>query len=240
VAEGLVYVGSYDYKLYCLNASTGTFKWSFPSGGQVKSSPAVADGKVYVGSSDNNLYCLNASTGALIWDYNVGYATWSSPAVANGIVYIGSEGIGEGFLLAFGSLTYINKVEYDVHTFSVPIISNSMISDFNFDQPMKEISFNVTGATGIAGLEGFCTVTIPTQLLGSPYTVYIDGSPVTPDETYTATQATLHFNYTHSTHKIQIIGTTVIPEFPTTIMSTLILTIIVLTVLFTRRRTREF
>src|SRR5271165_2119830 len=38
-------------------------KWSYATGGNVWSSPAVANGVVYAGSSDGNLYALKASTG---------------------------------------------------------------------------------------------------------------------------------------------------------------------------------
>src|SRR5258708_18830373 len=48
VAGGVVYVGSYDGKLYALHAVTGTRKWSYIEGLEIYSSPAVANGVVYV------------------------------------------------------------------------------------------------------------------------------------------------------------------------------------------------
>ena len=65
--------------------------WSYTTGGQVLSSPAVVDGRVYVGSWDNKVYCLNASTGSLIWNYTTGNSLYNSiPAVVDGRVYVGS------------------------------------------------------------------------------------------------------------------------------------------------------
>jgi outer membrane protein assembly factor BamB len=90
VANGVVYVGSFDNNVYALNASTGTLLWRYRTGFYVYSSPAVANGVVYVGSTDNNIYALNAGTGALLWKYTTG-AVQSSPAVANGVVYVASE-----------------------------------------------------------------------------------------------------------------------------------------------------
>jgi parallel beta-helix repeat protein len=90
VADGRVYVGSDDGKVYCLDAETGASKWSFATGGSVCSSPAVADGRVYVGSTDRKVYCLAASTGELFWNYTTGNYVSSSPAVADGKVYVGS------------------------------------------------------------------------------------------------------------------------------------------------------
>src|SRR5260370_26222324 len=50
VAGGVVYVGSYDGKLYALHAVTGTLKWSYLGGSRGHSSPAGASGGGYVGS----------------------------------------------------------------------------------------------------------------------------------------------------------------------------------------------
>jgi outer membrane protein assembly factor BamB len=38
-ADGTIYVGSYDHKLYAINPN-GTLKWSYVTGGSVFSSPA--------------------------------------------------------------------------------------------------------------------------------------------------------------------------------------------------------
>jgi outer membrane protein assembly factor BamB len=60
VAGGIVYVGSGDDKLYALAAATGRVLWTYPTGGTLVSSPAVADGNVYVGSGDGKVYALRA------------------------------------------------------------------------------------------------------------------------------------------------------------------------------------
>ena len=91
VVDGKVYVGSDDYNVYCLNASTGAKIWSYTTGRYVWSSPAVVDGKVYVGQSyDHEVYCLNATNGAHIWNYTTGGEVRSCPAVADDKVYVGS------------------------------------------------------------------------------------------------------------------------------------------------------
>jgi outer membrane protein assembly factor BamB len=58
VANGVVYVGSLNQKVYALNARTGANLWSYGTGGQVYSSPAVANGMVYVGSQDGKVYAF--------------------------------------------------------------------------------------------------------------------------------------------------------------------------------------
>jgi outer membrane protein assembly factor BamB len=90
VVNGVVFVGSFDYNLYALNAYTGALIWNYTTGDRVTSSPAVWNGVVFIGSRDGNLYALNASTGTKIWNYTTGGGS-SSPSVADGIVYAGSR-----------------------------------------------------------------------------------------------------------------------------------------------------
>jgi outer membrane protein assembly factor BamB len=65
-------------------------KWSFHTGGQIFSSPAVVGDTVYVGSNDHNLYAVNADSGTLKWKFETRSRVASSPAVADGVVYFGS------------------------------------------------------------------------------------------------------------------------------------------------------
>jgi outer membrane protein assembly factor BamB len=67
----------------------GAGPWSFATGAEVYSSPAVVKGTLYIGSSDGHLYALDAATGAKRWSYPAGDSITSSPAVANGVVYVG-------------------------------------------------------------------------------------------------------------------------------------------------------
>ena len=66
VANGMVYVGSGDGKLYAFDAATGVQKWTSSAGIDTGdtiyfSSPAVANGVVYVGSTDGKLYAFHLS-----------------------------------------------------------------------------------------------------------------------------------------------------------------------------------
>jgi parallel beta-helix repeat protein len=107
---------------------------------------------------------------------------------------------------------YTFSIVWGEETFIVSVESNSTVSSFYFSQPMKGIGFNVTGE---AGTVGFCNVTIPKQLLyGEPWTLLIDGEPVSYTQTENATHSFLYFTYTHSTHEIRIIGTHVIEPPP--------------------------
>src|ERR1700675_377633 len=71
VANGVVYVGSFDHKLYAFDADGRATcngvptacvpLWTAMTGAAVFSSPAVAKGVVYVGSQDHKLYAFDAA-----------------------------------------------------------------------------------------------------------------------------------------------------------------------------------
>ena len=69
---------------------TNNILWSYTTGDNVRSSPAITNNKVYIGSKDDKVYCLNADTGAFIWSYTTGNWVDSSPAIYNDKIYIGS------------------------------------------------------------------------------------------------------------------------------------------------------
>ena len=62
VANGVVYVGSRDYKLYAFNARNGVMLWSSSTGSLIDSSPAVTNGVVYVGSENYKLYTFHLAS----------------------------------------------------------------------------------------------------------------------------------------------------------------------------------
>ena len=72
VADGILYVGSEDHKLYAFNATNGKNFGIITTGYYVDCDPAVANGIVYFGSEDNNVYAVNATTGAFLWSFATG------------------------------------------------------------------------------------------------------------------------------------------------------------------------
>src|SRR5450755_112251 len=104
VVNGVVYVGSWDHKLYALDTSTGKILWSAQTGDHITSSPAVVNGVVYVGSWDHKLYafradgCVQFACSPLWASAPTGNSIFSSPVVDNGTVYVGSQ---DGKLYAF-------------------------------------------------------------------------------------------------------------------------------------------
>lgn len=102
VANGLVYFGSSDGRLYAVDALNGQLRWNFDTGGPVLSTVAVADSTVFVGSADHSLYALDAQSGALRWRHETGSWIVSSPLPAHGLVLVGSA---DGYLYAVDATT---------------------------------------------------------------------------------------------------------------------------------------
>jgi outer membrane protein assembly factor BamB len=93
-ADGIVYFGSSDGRVYAVDVETKTFKpgWAFQAGEAIWGSPLVEGGRLYVAAQDHHLYCLDAETSEIIWEYKAGGAMSEQPTldVENGVVYVGA------------------------------------------------------------------------------------------------------------------------------------------------------
>lgn len=65
-------------------------RWTFKTGGEVKSSAAILGDRVFVGSGDSNLYCLQLQDGRKLWSFRADGPIESSPLVLDGTVYFGT------------------------------------------------------------------------------------------------------------------------------------------------------
>jgi polyvinyl alcohol dehydrogenase (cytochrome) len=112
VADGKVFVGSWDGHEYAFNETSGARVWESPFLGitgstqqprcvgiypaplGITSSATVANGFVYVGGGNGNWYALHETSGTVAWSVFVGspskgYYNWASPLIYNGSAYIG-------------------------------------------------------------------------------------------------------------------------------------------------------
>jgi len=58
IADGKIYVGSMDNKIYCLDVDYGTKIWEYETGSFIDCSSPAIDGRLYIGSRDNTIYCF--------------------------------------------------------------------------------------------------------------------------------------------------------------------------------------
>jgi outer membrane protein assembly factor BamB len=92
IGSGTLYFGSIDNSVYAVRTADGSLKWSYDTGGDVHSTPAVGiDGIIYAGSLNNSVYALDPVSGLPIWSYALNNGVNSSPAIgADGTIYFGS------------------------------------------------------------------------------------------------------------------------------------------------------
>lgn len=141
VADGVVYCGSADHKMYAFDMLTGKVKWTFLTKNEVEGAAAVVDNRLFFGSYDGFFYCVDKNTGKLFWKFKTGpavdmirksyykFATGqdSPPVVKDGIVYFGAF---DGKLYALkvddGKVVWTYQTKGGIHTAS-PALSNGRL-----------------------------------------------------------------------------------------------------------------
>lgn len=106
LADGVLYFGTFDDKLYALDAETQEVRWTYKTGDDVKGGPVLVGGTIYFGSYDGKIYAVNARSGKLRWSSEAQGGLrgagnfYATPAVAYGRVFIGNT---DGKVYAFGA-----------------------------------------------------------------------------------------------------------------------------------------
>jgi outer membrane protein assembly factor BamB len=72
VADGRVYVGAYDGRMYAFEVETGDELWNVKLGGSIGSSPLYYDGQIVIAveyaDPEGKMFALDAETGDITWD----------------------------------------------------------------------------------------------------------------------------------------------------------------------------
>ena len=124
--NGILFVGSYDYNLYALDAATGEFIWKYATDGGIVSRPGIHEGTIYFGSEDRRLHAIIQRSGKLSWTYYTDGPIRSSPLIAENHIFIGSD---DGFMHAVNCMTGRRSWKTDVGApvRSTPIILNDLL-----------------------------------------------------------------------------------------------------------------
>lgn len=89
VADGTVYVGAADERVYALDADSGEQQWAFWTWNNVTGAPVVTPDTVYVGSDDSVVYALAVDSGERRWEFDTsGSIDGAGGAVVDGRLYI--------------------------------------------------------------------------------------------------------------------------------------------------------
>ena len=109
IGFGKVYAARDDGTVYAFDEKSGKVAWSFPTGGPVYGSPAIAavpgtPATVYIGSEDGLLYALDAKSGKLRWKFGVGGPIPGTATVIGHTVY--SSSFETGHTIGIDALTH--------------------------------------------------------------------------------------------------------------------------------------
>ena len=191
------------------------------------------DGVLFYESADNKFWhnnfidnteqiAFSGDSYANVWDdgYPSGGNYWSD--------YAGSDGDGDGIGDSAYTIDANNIDHYPLMAgFGIPVeksfpvtvgeteyvittVSNSTVTDLNYNQTSQQLSLNVSGPTGTTG---FCNITVPAGLMSGNFTLYLDDVELVEGVDYiqssNGTHYTFSVTYTHSTHEIKL----AIPDF---------------------------
>jgi outer membrane protein assembly factor BamB len=70
IAQGMVYAGALDGKLYAVDLAGGHKQWEFPAELGFTASAAVRHGLIFLGDSDGRFYCIDAKSGKEKWHFD--------------------------------------------------------------------------------------------------------------------------------------------------------------------------
>jgi len=103
----------------------------------------------------------------------------------------------------------LKEITWEDKKFDVVVRTLSNVESFNFDQPSRSISFDTNGNNQII------TLIIPLELLWNPYQVIEGNEQIVKKYEFQINETHVGLNFRpESSGDIQIIGTSVVPEFP--------------------------
>lgn len=165
VYNGHLYFGSGDKSIYCLNALTGAFEWSQPTGGSVRCAPLITDsGALIVGSDDNTIRALDPETGTPLWpkifvgtdDISIGMAASSVILVAASM-----DGNVYGINLTNGKPKWSYRLQSPPGN-TTPVIAGDIV--------MVSYSNYVVGISARSGSQKW-RLTLPSDISANPVVV---------------------------------------------------------------------
>lgn len=103
VASGRVFVGSFERRVYSLQAETGCILWAFDTDAPVRTAVSFGENgaswTAYFGDQHANTYAVDAVTGKLLWKTHVeefpGATITGAPTLARGRLYVPTSSLEE-------------------------------------------------------------------------------------------------------------------------------------------------
>lgn len=87
--DGVLYLGSYDKRLYAVDAQTGETRWrSEPAENWFWTEPLIDGDNLFAGNMDGHVYALDRTSGARRWRTDVGAPVRGRAALSGGVLVV--------------------------------------------------------------------------------------------------------------------------------------------------------
>jgi outer membrane protein assembly factor BamB len=133
LANGVIYQGAMNHKLYALDAATGKLLWTFEQAtAPIAVEPILNDGVLYFGSFDSVFYAVKAADGTLKWKATVDAWVWTGAAISGDAIYFGDvRGKLYALDLATGQRRWYFEARDSIK--ATPVISNNKLYMVSMD-----------------------------------------------------------------------------------------------------------
>lgn len=172
LADGVLYQGSMDHKLYAIDAATGKELWRFEQAtAPIAVEPTLQDGVLYFGSFDSVFYAVNARDGSLKWETTVDAWVWTGAAIDGGAIYFGDvRGKLYALDLASGQRRWVYEARDSFK--ATPLVVNGKLYAVSMDTfvyafDLSKVSPNAEGKVEFAATT-WRNETLQRRLLSAP------------------------------------------------------------------------
>lgn len=172
LADGKLYQGALDHKLYAIDAATGKELWRFEgASAPIAVQPTLKDGILYFGAFDSIFYAVNAKDGSLKWKTVVDGWVWTAAAVTSDAVYFGDvKGKLYALVLSNGQRNWTFETRDSIK--AQPVISGTSMYVVSVDTnvyafDLKDIKKDAAGVVEFNSAK-WRNETIGRRLLSSP------------------------------------------------------------------------
>ncbi len=206
IANGIIYAGSDNNKLYALNINTGNVLWTFLTDGAVSAAPVISNGIVYVGTVGGTFYAIDSLTGLEVWKFESIGQVHAAATVVDDVVYVGGTdskvyalNANDGSLIwtfSTGGIvksvpTVIDGVVYvgdqaagNTHLYAIDSLTGTKIWDYGFSNYIASSPAVVEGVVYVGSMD-FSFYAIDTQtgikIWDYPTGYYVSSSPAIKD-----------------------------------------------------------